>query len=165
MTVFTSHLRGLARDMIDTMYANDGIGLAASQIGHDLQLFVANPSQTRGRELVVVNPILRALRGRMGMVEGCLSVPNVWERVRRSAKVRVTGQNLSGAPIELEAEGLLAIVLQHEWDHLQGCLFIDRISWFRRRRVLAQLQPARRAHRRVHSPTKDFGVGVKLARG
>ena len=165
MTSFTSHLRGLARDMIDTMYANDGIGLAAPQIGHDLQLFVANPSQTRGRELVVVNPVLRTLRGRVGMVEGCLSVPNVWERVKRSAKVRMTGQDLSGAPIDVEAEGLLAIVLQHEWDHLQGCLFIDRVSWFRRRRILAQLQPAKRAHCRVHPHTKDFGVGVKLARG
>lgn len=149
VTTFTSQLRGLARDMIDTMYANDGIGLAAPQIGHDLQLFVANPSQTRGRELVVVNPVLRTLRGRVGMVEGCLSVPDVWERVKRSAKVRMTGHNLSGAPIEVEAEGLLAIVLQHEWDHLQGCLFIDRVSWFRRRRILAQLQPARRVHRRV----------------
>ena len=129
---FNADLRRLASQLIETMYANDGIGLAAPQVGQDLQAFVANPSQRRGRELVIVNPILDLADGRAGIVEGCLSLPNVWERVRRASRVRMRGQDLMGKPLLIEAEGLLAIVLQHEFDHLQGQLFIDHLSWIRR---------------------------------
>lgn len=133
---FTRGLRRMAMDLIDTMYANDGVGLAAPQVGWSLQLFVANPSQQAGRELVVANPVLEPSGGRAGIVEGCLSVPKAWHRVRRSARVQLRGQDLSGHPLVLEAEGLLAIVLQHEVDHLDGRLFIDRLSWWQRRRLL-----------------------------
>jgi len=129
---FSEETRQMARDMIETMYANDGIGLAAPQVGRDLQLFIANPSQERGREVVVVDPVLESAEGRTTIVEGCLSLPNVWERVRRAARVRLRGQDLQGRPMAIEADGLLAIVLQHEFDHLQGRLFIDRVSWWRR---------------------------------
>ena len=129
---FTDDVRRLARDLIETMYANDGIGLAAPQVGRDLQVFVANPSQEHGKELVVINPVLDAADGRAAVIEGCLSLPSIWERVRRAAHVRLTGQDFSGRSIALEAEGLLAIVLQHECDHLQGRLLIDRLSWIRR---------------------------------
>lgn len=129
---FTAAVRALARDLTDTMYANDGIGIAAPQIGCALQLFVASPSQRRGAELVVANPVLDHAEGRTTMVEGCLSVPKVWERVRRSASVRVSGQDLFGRPLVIEATGLLAVVLQHECDHLQGRLFIDRLPCWRR---------------------------------
>ncbi len=129
---FSKEIHLLARDLIDTMNANDGIGLAAPQVGRDLQLFVANPSQKPGREVVVVNPTLDEANGQMTIVEGCLSVPNIWERVKRAARVRLRGCDLSGRPLTIEAEGLLAIVLQHEWDHLQGRLFVDRLSWVRR---------------------------------
>lgn len=141
---FTKDVQRIAHDLIDTMYANDGIGLAAPQVGLDLAMFVANPSQAPGKELVVINPAVERVRGRSGVVEGCLSLPNVWSRVRRAASVRMTGCDASGRPITIEAEGLLAIVLQHEFDHLQGQLFIDRLSWLRRRRALARLrrQPA-----------------------
>ena len=132
-------VRRLVRDLIDTMYANDGIGLAAPQIGSDLQVFVANPTQQRGREFVVVNPVLEAVRGRAGVVEGCLSLPKIWERVRRGAHVKLSGLNVEGRPIEVEADGLFAIVLQHELDHLHGRLFIDRLSWFRRLRLIRRL--------------------------
>lgn len=132
---FTGELRRLVKDLIETMYANDGIGLAAPQVGHDLQVFVANPSRAIGRELVIINPALDEARGRTGVVEGCLSVPEVWERVRRAAHVRLLGQDATGAPITVEADGLLAIVLQHELDHLQGRLFVDRLPWFRRWRL------------------------------
>ena len=129
---FSEETRQMARDMIETMYANDGIGLAAPQIGQDLQLFIANPSQEPGKEVVVLNPVLESAEGRATIIEGCLSLPNVWERVRRAAHVRLTGQDLGGRPMAIEADGLLAIVLQHEVDHLQGRLFIDRLSWWRR---------------------------------
>ena len=137
---FTSELRALARDLIDTMHANDGIGLAAPQIGQDRQVFVANPTQTRGRELVIVNPVLELAGGRIGILEGCLSLPDVWHKVRRAARVRLRGQDVAGAAVALDAEGVLAIVLQHEWDHLQGRLFIDRLTWFQRRRLRGRLR-------------------------
>lgn len=130
--VFGDDLQQMARDMIETMYANDGIGLAAPQIGQDLQLFIANPSQQRGREVIVVNPVLESAEGQAAVIEGCLSLPNVWERVKRAARVRLRGQDAAGAPLAIEADGLMAIVLQHEFDHLQGRLFIDRLPWFRR---------------------------------
>ena len=149
---FTKDLKRLAHDLIDTMYANDGIGLAAPQVGVDLQLFVANPSQERGRELIVVNPALEAAEGRAGVVEGCLSLPDVWERVRRAARVRMNGYDVTGRPLTCEAQGLLAIILQHEFDHLQGRLFIDRLSWLRRRRALAKLKALR---------ARGSGLGAK----
>lgn len=133
--VFTSELQHFANDLIDTMYAHQGVGLAAPQVGRSIQMFVANPSQERGRELVVVNPVIVSARGRVTLVEGCLSLPNQWERVKRAAQVRLTGQDVQGNTLALDAEGLLAIVLQHEVDHLQGRLFIDHLSWFRRRRL------------------------------
>ncbi len=143
VTAFTDALHRLARDLIETMYANDGIGLAAPQIGQGLQVFVANPSRQRGRELVVVNPILDVATGRARMVEGCLSVPKMWERVKRAAHVRMSGRDIFGKPLVVEADGLLAIALQHEFDHLQGRLFIDRLPWFRRRRLAARwVRPA-----------------------
>lgn len=135
---FTQEVRRLAADLLETMYAHDGVGLAAPQIGCDVRLFVANPSQRRGRELIVANPVMDAAVGRASIVEGCLSVPKVWERVRRSARVRVVGQDTRGDPLVVEADGLLAIVLQHEHDHLEGRLFINRLSWFRRWRLRAQ---------------------------
>lgn len=137
---FSEDLRQLARQLIETMYAHEGIGLAAPQVGQDVQAFVANPSRQRGRELVLVNPVLDLATGRTGVVEGCLSLPNVWERVRRAARVRMKGRDPCGKPLVVEAEGLLAVVLQHEFDHLQGRLLIDRLSWFRRCRVAARLR-------------------------
>ena len=137
---FSSELRKLARDLTDTMHASDGIGLAAPQIGRDLQVLVANPSQARGRELVVVNPILDTQSGRTAVVEGCLSLPDIWHRVRRAARIRMRGRDVAGVPVAIEAEGMLAIVLQHEFDHLQGRLFIDRLSWFERRRVAKKVR-------------------------
>jgi len=146
---FTKELRELARDMVETMYANRGIGLAAPQVGVDLQLFIASPEQQRGQELIIANPVLEALDGRASIVEGCLSVPNVWERVKRSARVRISGQQLDGRPVTLEADGLLAIVLQHEADHLDGRLFLDRLSWLRRARVRVMA-----AHRVIVAPAE-----------
>lgn len=138
VAAFTQELKHLSRDMIETMYDRDGIGLAAPQVGCDLQLFIANPTQERGREVVLANPVLEIVRGRTSIVEGCLSLPNIWERVRRASHVRMSGRDVSGRPVTIDADGLLAIILQHEYDHLQGRLLIDRLSWFRRRRLGAR---------------------------
>lgn len=142
VAAFTNDLRRLARDLIDTMYAHDGIGIAAPQVGHAVQVFVANPGQRRGQELVVVNPVLVRAEGRAAMVEGCLSVPKIWERVHRAAAVHMTGHDLFGQPLVIQADGLLAVVVQHELDHLQGRLFVDRLPWYHRRRVLRTLRRA-----------------------
>lgn len=147
VTAWTENVRRLVRDMIDTMYASDGIGLAAPQVGQNLQLFIANPSQERGKELVLTNPVLEEACGRTSVVEGCLSLPSIWERVARAATVRMSGQDAKGRRVRIEAEGLMAIVLQHEWDHLQGHLFVDRLPWLRRCRVgikTHRVQPLRR---------------------
>lgn len=136
---FTNDLHALVRDLIETMYAHDGIGLAAPQIGRALQVCVANPLHTRGQEVVLVNPTLNASSGRTAVTEGCLSIPNVWAKVTRAAWVRLRGQDIRGQSLQLEAEGLLAIVLQHELDHLHGRLFIDRLSWCHRRRLATRV--------------------------
>lgn len=138
VTQFTDELRRLGRELIETMYANDGVGLAAPQVGRNLQLFVANPTQERGRELLVANPVMEVVTGRSVRLEGCLSLPNLWARVKRASRVRLAGQDVSGERLVMEADGLLAIVLQHEFDHLQGRLFIDRLSWIERRRLRAR---------------------------
>ena len=135
VTAWTSDVRRLVQDMIETMYASDGIGLAAPQVGSDLQVFVANPSQARGKELILVNPVLEDASGRASTIEGCLSVPHVWERVRRAATVRMSGHDPQGQSLRVEADGLMAIVLQHEFDHLQGHLFVGRLSWLTRCRL------------------------------
>ena len=136
----TLEIKRLAKDMIDTMYASDGIGIAAPQVGESLQLCVANPSQVRGRELVLINPIIAEAKGKTSYLEGCLSLPRAWGRVKRSSRVRVHAQDLSGDFVEIETDGLMAIVLQHECDHLQGKLFVDRLSWIERRRVTKSRQ-------------------------
>ena len=142
IAAFTNELRRVVADLIETMYANDGVGLAAPQIGRDIQAFVANPSQERGRELVMVNPRLERADSRVSVLEGCLSLPHRWARVRRANHVRLCGQDVAGQLVVIEAEGLLAVVLQHELDHLQGRLFTDRLSWIRRMLLEA------RVHRR-----------------
>ena len=140
---FSGDLRRLAQNLIETMRASDGIGLAAPQIGWDVQVFVANPSQRPGRELIAVNPALEPRGGRASILEGCLSLPDVWDRVRRTARVRLRAQDLDGRLFTVDADGLLAIVLQHELDHLSGRLFVDRLSWFRRWRAHARWRALR----------------------
>ena len=139
----TDETRKLAKDMLNTMYAHDGIGIAAPQVGRNLQLCIANPTQNRGKELVLLNPTIVATQGKVSFVEGCLSVPHVWGKVKRWAKIRLKAQDMEQQTLEIEAEGLLAVVLQHECEHLQGKLFIDRLSWFERRRLSTQLAKLR----------------------
>ena len=133
---FTNEVRVLVEDLIDTMRAHHGVGLAAPQVGCSLQAFVVNLSQRSGDELVVMNPTLDQTSGRAAILEGCLSLPDVWDEVPRWASVRLTGKDPSGKPFSLKAEGLLAIVIQHEVDHLHGRLFIDRVPGARRQHRL-----------------------------
>lgn len=132
---FTPEIHQLIDDMAETMYAAPGVGLAAPQIGEALQLFIVDiaddtePSDLR----VFVNPEILEREGDITWQEGCLSFPGVQEEVERAAHVRVRAQGRDGEPFELEADGLLAVAIQHEYDHLQGVLMIDHMGPLKKR--------------------------------
>jgi peptide deformylase len=136
---FDEDLRALVRDMFATMVAAEGAGLAAPQIGVSKRIFVADIRESRGTptRFAIVNPrIVEASDEVEGDSEGCLSIPGVSEVVTRPARVVVEGFDPSGAPLRVEADELLARVIQHEMDHLDGVLFIDRLSPLKRSLLL-----------------------------
>ncbi|MFP4071483.1 MAG: peptide deformylase [Desulfovibrionales bacterium] len=130
----TPQILELARDMVETMYENQGIGLAAPQVGECVRLITVDVTGPENREglITIVNPKIISTDGEVESDEGCLSVSNFRSVVKRAARVRVSGMDLEGNELSLEAEDLLAICLQHEIDHLEGVLFIDRISRLKR---------------------------------
>jgi peptide deformylase len=140
-------IRALIADMTDSMYAANGIGLAAVQIGEPLRVIVMDLEQREGprKTRVFINPkILWASEEMATFEEGCLSVPDIWDDVERPAKIRAEYLDESGALRTLEAEGLLATCLQHEMDHLEGILFLDHLSKLKRSMALRKLAKARR---------------------
>jgi peptide deformylase len=141
---FDDELRRLAADMVETMHAAPGIGLAAPQVGREARLAVVDLSVGEDPEglLILVNPRVEVSDGIETEVEGCLSLPEVTEKVDRPDAIRLQAQNLHGEPFELEADGLQARAILHEVDHLDGVLFVDRLRGLRRQR-------ARRALRRL----------------
>lgn len=138
----TPEIRQFVRDLAETMYAAPGVGLAATQIGEALSLFVIDvasdnePSDLR----VFINPEILETSGCLDWQEGCLSFPGVTEEVERAAKVKVRAQDRDGVSFELEAEGLLAVAIQHEFDHLQGVLMIDHLGALKKRIVHRKMQ-------------------------
>jgi len=132
--VFDGQLRQLATDMLETMYAAPGIGLAAPQVGENIRLLVIDVTSGHedGHQLVLVNPEVAEAEGRQREEEGCLSLPGITAVVERPAKVVVKGQDLDGNPVEISGEELMARVLCHEIDHLEGILYLDRISPLKR---------------------------------
>jgi peptide deformylase len=128
------HLRQLARDMAETMYSAPGVGLAAPQVGNLIRLVVIDvtPANQPKNLLVLINPEIVSTEGECTWEEGCLSVPDYSEEVKRKEKVVCRCQDLEGKTIEITAEGLLAIALQHEIDHLDGVLFLDHLSSLKR---------------------------------
>jgi peptide deformylase len=135
-------IRKLAQDMAETMYAAPGVGLAANQVGSPFRLAVIDvtPANEPKNLLVLINPEIISAEGECTWDEGCLSVPECNEEVKRNQKVVVRFLNLQGERVELAGEGLLAIALQHEIDHLDGLLFIDRISPLKRRLLKKRLR-------------------------
>ena len=131
----------LAEDMLETMYSAPGIGLAAPQVGRSLRVIVFDISHKEGekRPYILINPVITAAEGLEVMEEGCLSIPGVYAHVKRAARVEVKGYDLDGREVTLQAEGLLARVIQHEVDHLDGVLFIDRLSRIRREMIKKKL--------------------------
>jgi peptide deformylase len=121
----TSDIRRLVRDMRDTMKAANGVGLAAPQVGESLQVLVYSVGEDRG---CLINPVLESAHGEQTGVEGCLSIPGLQGEVTRALAVEISGWDERGKPQQVKAEGYLARVLQHEMDHLNGILFIDRAN-------------------------------------
>ena len=132
----TPEIRQLAADMIQTMYAASGVGLAANQVGQPWQLFVASPDQEPGRELVLLNPVITTRRGRLRLEEGCLSLPGIAALVNRAAEVEVRAVTLEGNECLVKGTDLLSRIFQHEIDHLNGLVFVDRLPWLARQRLL-----------------------------
>lgn len=132
----------LADHMAETMYNAPGIGLAATQVGVAKRLLVADiaPREPESELVVLANPEIVAAEGEVIIEEGCLSVPEYQAEVKRHEKITVRGLDLNGEEVEIEAEGLLAVVLQHEIDHLNGILFIDRLSKLKRDLVKRRLR-------------------------
>jgi peptide deformylase len=144
---FDQELERTAQAMLDAMYEQRGVGLAAPQVGLDLALLVLNPSGERSDpdgEMALVNPKIVSKKGREFGEEGCLSFPGLYAEVERATKIVLTYQDLAGAPAELVAEDFLARVIQHEIDHLQGVLFVDRLTSVEKLRVRSKLQEMER---------------------
>lgn len=139
VTVVDAEIRKLAADMAETMYEAPGIGLAATQVNVHVRLLVLDISEDKSQLQVFINPEILWREGEHEGEEGCLSVPGVYETVRRSERVRVRALNLDGQPFELDADGLLAICLQHEIDHLDGKVFVEYLSRLKLGRIKAKL--------------------------
>lgn len=141
---FDQDLERLVNDMLETMYAANGIGLAATQVNRHIQLLVLDISEDRDQPRSYVNPEIISQEGEQVCEEGCLSVPGVYANVTRADRVKVRARDAKGQSFEEEAEGLLAVCLQHEMDHLAGRLFVDYLSPLKRQRVRKQLEKSRR---------------------
>ena len=138
--VVDDNIRRLANDMLETMYDAPGIGLAASQVNHHIRLLVIDITEEKNQPMIFINPVITPLTTEtVPYEEGCLSVPSVYDFVERYSRVAVTALNEQGQSFSLEADGLLAVCLQHEQDHLDGKLFVDYLSSLKRQRIKAKL--------------------------
>ena len=143
----TSDIKQIVDDMFETMYAEEGIGLAATQVDIHQRIIVIDVSEERNERLVLINPEILTKCGETGIEEGCLSIPEQRALVPRAEKVSVRALNREGEQFELDADGLLAICIQHEIDHLEGKLFIDYLSPLKRQRIRQKLEKLARQSR------------------
>ena len=135
-----AEIEQLASDMLETMYAAPGIGLAATQVDQHIQLVVIDVSEEKNQPLVLINPEIIERSGMQTHEEGCLSVPGIYAKVKRADQLLVKFQDLSGQWVELSTEGLLAVCIQHELDHLQGIVFLDHLSLLKRKLAMKKLE-------------------------
>ena len=139
VTVFDESLKKLVADMAETMYAAPGVGLAATQVDVHKQVIVVDVSDRRDSLVVLVNPEIVEATGESDIEEGCLSVPGIYELVQRAERVKVRAHDQHGKAFTLEAQGLLAVCIQHEMDHLQGKVFVEYLSQLKQQRIRAKL--------------------------
>ncbi len=156
-------VRQLAEDMLDTMYAAKGVGLAATQVDVHQRLIVLDVSEGRDQPLVLINPELLKLEGSGPGEEGCLSLPGIYDKLTRATNIRVRALGRDGRPFELDADGLLAVCIQHEMDHLEGKLFVDYLSELKRQLIRRRLEKERR-QRSAGGEFRAGAVGAALRR-
>jgi peptide deformylase len=140
----TPEIRKLVRDMAETMYAAPGIGLSATQVDVHKRVILIDVSPTHDQLKVLIDPELVSAEGESDCEEGCLSVPGYYEKVRRAAQVTVRALNEQGQPFELSADGMLAVCIQHEMDHLVGKVFVDYLSPLKRARLTTKMRKKQR---------------------
>ena len=137
-------VRQLVDDMFETMYAAPGIGLAATQVNVDKRIVVIDVSEEKNQPLCLINPEILEKRGEEEMEEGCLSVPGVFEVVQRADSIRMQALDRDGESYQMDVDGLLAVCIQHEIDHLDGKLFVDYLSQLKRTRIRKKLEKEQR---------------------
>ena len=134
------NIRALVADMAETMYAAPGIGLAATQVDRHVRLIVVDISESKDDLKVFINPEILETSGQSEHEEGCLSVPGIYDRVTRPERIRVRALDREGQPFELETDGLLAVCIQHEIDHLDGKVFVEYLSRLKQERIVRKLK-------------------------
>ncbi len=137
--VVNNEIKTLISDMAETMYEAPGIGLAATQVDFHQRIIIIDISEDKNNLLVMINPILLESKGEEINQEGCLSVPEVFEKVKRADWIKISAIDINGKKIELEADGLLAVCIQHEMDHLEGKVFVDYLSNLKKNRIKKKL--------------------------
>jgi peptide deformylase len=138
-------IRQLVTDMAETMYAAPGIGLAATQVDVHERVLIVDVSEARDQLQAFINPEIVESSGEAEVEEGCLSVPGVFEKVRRAERIKLRALSTTGEPVMIEAEGLLAVCIQHEIDHLDGKVFVEYLSRLKQQRIAARLKKQQRA--------------------
>lgn len=144
VTKVDAALRAFVSDMFDTMYDAPGVGLAAPQVDRLERIIVIDISEDRSQPLCFINPEILSTEGEEVMEEGCLSVPGIYEKVKRANSIRISYLDREGKPSEMEVDGLLSVCIQHEIDHLDGKLFVDYLSSLKKSRVIKKLEKNRR---------------------
>ena len=157
VSVVDDAVRRLADDMLETMYAAKGIGLAATQVDVHQRLLVLDASEERNRPLVLINPEILSAEGSAPGEEGCLSLPGIYDKLPRATRIKVRALGRDGEPYEMDAEGLLAVCIQHEMDHLEGKLFVDYLSELKRQLIRRRLEKERKQ--------RSAGGELRSARG
>jgi peptide deformylase len=137
--VVNNEIKTLISDMAETMYEAPGIGLAATQVDFHQRIIIIDISEDKNNLLVMINPILLESKGEEINQEGCLSVPEVFEKVKRADWIKISAIDINGKKFELEADGLLAVCIQHEMDHLEGKVFVDYLSNLKKNRIKKKL--------------------------
>ncbi len=144
-------IRKLVDDMAETMYAAPGIGLAATQVNVHERVIVIDISEDHSDLRVLINPEILSRSGDIEWEEGCLSVPGIYDKVHRAEKIRVRALNRDGQPCEFDADGLLAVCVQHEMDHLMGRVFVEYLSRLKQVRIKTKLVKQEREHKQAHT--------------
>lgn len=141
VTEFNDELKQLAADMAETMYKAPGVGLAATQVDKHIRMIVIDVTEEKNDLKVLINPkIIEASKETKPWEEGCLSLPGIYDKVKRPAEVKIRAQDLDGNTFEMQCDGLLAVCVQHEIDHLEGIVFVDHLSLLKRNRICTKIR-------------------------